>query len=48
MQVRVPVALRERAKALLEEKEKEAQLVRDAIERECIRREQAKARKQSR
>jgi hypothetical protein len=42
MQVRVPVALRKRAKSLLAEKEKEASLVRDAIERECVRREKAK------
>lgn len=39
MQVRVPVALRERAQSLLEDGEKEAELVRLAIERECMRRE---------
>lgn len=45
MQVRVPVALRERAQSLVEDGETEASLVRDAIERECVRRERAKARK---
>lgn len=44
MQVRVPVVLRERAQSLLADGETEAALVRDAIERECIRRERAKAR----
>jgi hypothetical protein len=43
MQVRVPVSLRERAQSLLNGKETEASLVRAAIERECIRRERAKA-----
>lgn len=44
MQVRVPVALRERAQSLLADGETESALVRDAIERECIRRERAKER----